>query len=143
MTSPPIHTPKKSKRKLRKVTGPKRQLIEVAQQLKYIDRVWLSETNCKVFDRHDGSQFISIDPDAEFNRVWEDIVDLMGLIAPVETREDLDIDDVQFFARAVGSQQTLKAWYRADGSLRVVASWAYSPDALKAQILLDKTYSLN
>lgn len=146
MTSPPMHTSEKTKRELKQVSGPKRKLIEVAQQLKYIDRVPLYGVDCRVFERYDDSMFVSVSPDAEFREVWSEITELMGIIAPVETTEEVDVcdvDEVQFYAVASGSQTQLKAWYRADGSLRVVASWAYDSRSLMAQVLLDKIYTLD
>ena len=138
-----ISTSRKSKRELREVTGDKRQLIEVAQQLAYIDRSHLRDSDVEEFDSHDGGIVRSVKTSADFRDTWAEIVDVMSIVAPVETREKCTSDGmVVFRALADGSQRSLKVRYYEDGSLDVRASWAESPSASMAMIVVDETYEL-
>ena len=138
-----ISTPEKSKQELREVTGAKRQLLEVARQLAYIDRVRLSEGEIKEFDRIDGGVVRSVKSNTEFRDSWEVIVDVMSVIAPVGIREETTSGgEVVFEALADGSQRSLTVRYYGDGSLDVRASWAESPSASMAMVVVDETYEL-
>jgi len=131
------------KRELRQVESGKPKLVKTAEKLAVIDRVDLREQDVRELHGEDGRVVMSVSEDAEFRKVWEDIVDVMGVFAPVETREETDDDgEVRFMAVASGSRGDLKAEYRADGSLRVKALWAESVTSSMAMRVVNETYSL-
>lgn len=140
-----LNTPPKSKRKLRDVTGPKRQLIEVAQQFRYIERAPVYGVDVEEFDRLDGGVVRSVREDAPFRDVWEEIVDVMSVLGAVETREESTGPEGQvvFTALTKDSRRLLRVQYYGDGRLEVRATWRESPAATMAMVVFDKTYSLD
>lgn len=131
------------KRELRQVESGKPKLVKTAEKLTVIDRANLREQDVRELQGVDGRVVKSVSEDAEFRKVWENIVDVMEVFAPVETREETDDDgEVRFTAVASGNRGDLKAEYRADGSLRVKALWAESAMSSMAVRVVDETHSL-
>jgi len=131
------------KRELRQVNSGKPKLVKTAEKLAVIDRANLREQDVRELQGVDGRVVMSVSEDAEFRKVWENIVDVMEVFAPVETREETDDDgEVRFTAVASENRGDLKTEYRADGSLRVKALWAESAMSSMAVCVVDETHSL-
>lgn len=134
---------KSLKRELRRVDSEKPQLVKTAGYLQRIDRVNLRGYDVREYADVTGSSVKSVCENSDFRDVWDDIVEVMGVVAPVETREVTGVDgQVRFEALASGSQRELKVVYYQDGSLSVTARWAMSAGASMAMVVVDETYDL-
>jgi len=74
----------KLRRHLKEIGSSKPQLVKTARQLGTIDRVALAENETREFRGVDGRRVIAVLESSDFRMVWNDIIDVMAVIAPVE-----------------------------------------------------------
>lgn len=129
------------KRELQEINSDKQQLLKTARRLSTIDRVRLSADDVRTLGIE--GEVKSVRRESEFRDVWEDIVDVMGVVAPTETAEETTADgDVYFCAVAPGSSRELQVEYHSDGSLTVKALWAASASVSRAMVVVGERYEL-
>lgn len=132
----------KLRRQLKEIDSSKPQLVKTARQLGNIDRVALAENETREFRGVDGQRVIAVLESSDFRAVWNDITDVMSVIAPVKETDSSSDDGVMFEAVAAGSRRELRVQYCADGSLRVRALWAASATVSRAMVVVDETIEL-
>lgn len=130
------------RRHLEEIDSSKPQLVKTARQLGTLDRIALAESDTRVFRGVDGRRVIAVLESSDFRAVWNDIIDVMSVIAPVEETDSSSDDGVMFAAVAAGSRRELRVQYCADGSLRVKALWAASATVSRAMVVVDETNEL-
>lgn len=132
----------KLRRHLEEIDSSKPQLVKTARQLGTIDRVALAEGETRVFRGVNGRRVIAVLESSDFRAAWNDITDVMSVIAPVKETDSSSDDGMMFEAVAAGSRRELRVQYCADGSLRVKALWAASATVSRAMVVVDETNEL-
>lgn len=132
----------KLRRQLEEVDSSKPQLVKTARQLGTIDRVALAESETREFRGVDGRAVIDILDSSDFRAAWNDITDVMSVIAPVEETDSSSDDAVMFEAVAAGSRRELRVKFYTDGELRVKALWAETATSSRAMVVVDETYEM-
>ncbi|WP_226042490.1 hypothetical protein [Natrinema sp. DC36] len=130
------------RRRLEGVDSEKPQLVKTARLLERIDRVALSDDEYREFQGVDGRRVTAVLESSDYRAVWNEIMDVMSVIAPVKETNSSSDDAVMIEAVAAGSRRELQVKYCADGSLRVKALWSASATVSHAMVLVDETYSL-
>jgi hypothetical protein len=132
----------KLRRRLKNIDSSKPQLVKTAQKLGTIDRVALAESDIREFRGVDGRRVIAVLDSSDFRAAWNDITDVMSVIAPVKETDPSSDNGVMFGAVAAGSRRELRVQYCADGSLQVKALWAASATVSHAMVVVDETNEL-
>ncbi|MFC6720729.1 hypothetical protein [Halobacteriaceae bacterium SHR40] len=132
----------KLRRHLKNIDSSKPQLVKAARKLGTIDRVALAESEIREIQGVDGRRAVIVAESSDYRMVWNDIKEVMSVIAPVEERHLSSDDAVMFEATAAGSRRELQVKYCADGSLRVKALWASSATVSCAMVVVDETFEL-
>lgn len=130
------------RRHLEEIDSSKPQLVKTARYLGTIDRVALAKSETREFRGVDGRRVIAVPESSDFRSVWNDITDVMSVIAPVKETNSSSDDDVMFAAVAAGSRRELRVKLRADGTLQVKALWAETATVLRAMVVVDETYEM-
>lgn len=127
------------RRELKAIDSKKPQLVRTARSLGSVERVELADSEYREVQAADGGVVKSLQGADEFEAVWEDILEVMSVIAPV-TETTASGDGAMLSAVADGTRATLEVTYYADGSLKVRALWSASTTSAYAMVVVDEKF---